>query len=303
MTSDYYQAKKIFIATPGDLMPERRALVDVVTEVNVIKAHPAGFHFEILGWENTLRGNGRPQSLINAEIKKCDLFIMVLWEHWGTPSGRYSSGTEEEFYEAQSLHQSTGKPECWLFFKFSNCPAPEITQFRKEREKARDVYYQRFNTTTEWTDLLRHFLCKWIDGLESSCYIGSRVTNSAEKSSNEILYRISYQDWIGSYCKIDPIIYFTIEDRNSLNNWKHMLHQEKKEFVYNLLSENLGLVLGANPYLGQLRYKISESQFILLATISRKYEDTLSTSRIFIPNDYSHLCSISENEVPFDGYI
>lgn len=98
MTSDYYQAKKIFIATPGDLMPERRALVDVVTEVNVIKAHPAGFHFEILGWENTLPGNGRPQSLINAEIKKCDLFIMVLWEHWGTPSGRYSSGTEEEFY-------------------------------------------------------------------------------------------------------------------------------------------------------------------------------------------------------------
>ena len=82
-----------------------------------------------------------------------------------------------------------------------------------------------------------------------------------------------------------------------------MLHQEKKEFVYNLLSENLGLELGANPYLGQLRYKISESQFILLATISRKYEDTLSTSRIFIPNDYSHLCSISENEVPFDGYI
>ena len=62
MTSDYYQAKKIFIATPGDLMPERRALVDVVTEVNVIKAHPAGFHFEILGWENTLPGNGRPQS-------------------------------------------------------------------------------------------------------------------------------------------------------------------------------------------------------------------------------------------------
>lgn len=303
MTSEYYQAKKIFIATPGDLMPERRALVDVVTQVNMIKAHPVGFHFEILGWENTLPGNGRPQSLINEEIKKCDLFIMVLWEHWGTPSGRYSSGTEEEFYEAKSLYQSTGKPECWLFFKFSNRAAPEITQFRKDREKTRDVYYHCFNTTTEWMDLLRQFLCKWIDCLDPSSNISNKLTNSSEKSSNEILYRISYQDWIGSSRKIDPIIYFTIEDENSLNNWKQLHRKGKKEFIYNRLSENLGLILGANPYLAQLRYRLSEGQFILLATISRRYEDTLGSSRIFIPNDYSHLCSASENEVSFDGYI
>ena len=303
MNSYIYQSKKIFIATPGDLIPERAALLDVVTEVNTIKAHHSGFHLEVLGWEDTLPGNGRPQSLINEEIKKCDLFIMILWEHWGTPSGQFSSGTEEEFYVAQDLYQRTGKPECWLFFKNTNRPTLQIEQFKIEREEKRDIYYHRFDTTTEWTNLLRTFLCKWIDLNESSIYKSIKLIDNPKEHVPNILYRISYQDWIGSGLVIPPIIYFTIEDEDSFLNWKQLNHPEKKQFIYDRLSENLGLILGANPYLAQLRYKHTESQYILLATISRKYEDSLDTSRIFIPNDYSQLCSISDNEVPFEGYF
>ena len=61
---------------------------------------------------------GRPQDLINEDVKKCDLFVLLLWRRWGTPSGKYSSGTEEEFDLACKLHKERDRPKgIWLFFK------------------------------------------------------------------------------------------------------------------------------------------------------------------------------------------
>jgi hypothetical protein len=42
---------------------------------------------------------GRPQSLINEDLKDCDYFVLILWDRWGSPSGdeRYTSATSEEY--------------------------------------------------------------------------------------------------------------------------------------------------------------------------------------------------------------
>ena len=48
----------------------------------------------------TLAGTGRPQALINEEVRTCDYMILVLWVRWGSPpatDGPYTSGTEEEY--------------------------------------------------------------------------------------------------------------------------------------------------------------------------------------------------------------
>ncbi len=75
------------------------------------------YHLEAIGWEETLPSVGRPQELINADLIECDLFIMALWEKWGTDSGKYSSGTEEEYFVALEQFKKSGKPEIWLLFK------------------------------------------------------------------------------------------------------------------------------------------------------------------------------------------
>ena len=61
---------RVFIASPGDLADERKALRDVVERINGICARETDWRIELLGWEDTLPGAGRPQELINADLEK-----------------------------------------------------------------------------------------------------------------------------------------------------------------------------------------------------------------------------------------
>ena len=74
----------VFIASPGDLAVERRAFRACVDELNVGFGDGAGVEFEALGWEDTLASTGRrTQGGINAEIDRCDVFILTMHVRWG----------------------------------------------------------------------------------------------------------------------------------------------------------------------------------------------------------------------------
>src|SRR5713101_6663312 len=88
----------VFLASPGDLEDERRRTREVVDELNRSLCRAPGIYIDLLGWEDTLPGYGRPQEQINRDLDKCQLFIGMLWERWVTPPGdQYSSGFEEEY--------------------------------------------------------------------------------------------------------------------------------------------------------------------------------------------------------------
>jgi hypothetical protein len=109
---------KVFIASPGDLIAERQSAHEVVKEINAIFGRNFDVEIDLLGWEDTLPGMGRPQAMINRDVDGCDLFIGLLWKRWGTPPGEeFTSGFEEEFERARQRHQLTGQPEIWLAFK------------------------------------------------------------------------------------------------------------------------------------------------------------------------------------------
>jgi hypothetical protein len=55
----------VFLASPSDVCEERRALREVVSEVNHICLRSAPVRFELFGWEDTTPGVGRAQDLIN----------------------------------------------------------------------------------------------------------------------------------------------------------------------------------------------------------------------------------------------
>lgn len=111
------QVLNVFIASPSDLKDERRATRVEVDEINHIFAREVGLHVELIGWEDTLPGAGRPQAIINQDVDSCDLFVGLLWCRWGSPTGEYESGFEEEFNRAKKRRQETGAPEIWMFFK------------------------------------------------------------------------------------------------------------------------------------------------------------------------------------------
>src|ERR1039457_6550510 len=110
----------VFIASPGGLEKERRCFRDVLNKYNESEALERGVMFVPTGWETTPKGVGRPQEIINAGVRRCDYFVLVLCNRWGSPpgqSGSYSSGTEEEFHIARECHANRTMQDILVFFK------------------------------------------------------------------------------------------------------------------------------------------------------------------------------------------
>ena len=158
----------VFIASPGDLVCERTAFRDVCLELNKGFGDGAGVRFEPLGWEDTLSSVGRrSQSVINLEIDRCEIFVLVIHRRWGqeAPDSPYSSYTEEEFHRALDRLTRTGTPEIFVFFKNVDPgqvadPGPQLQRvlsFRRELENSRQVLYHTFSDVGQFrTQLDRH---------------------------------------------------------------------------------------------------------------------------------------------------
>ena len=68
--ADDLRCYRIFIASPGGLQEEREAFRTAVQSYNDGEAIPRRVLFRPLGWEDTLGGMGRPQSIINEEFQQ-----------------------------------------------------------------------------------------------------------------------------------------------------------------------------------------------------------------------------------------
>jgi Domain of unknown function (DUF4062) len=96
---------RVFIGSPGGLVDERTRFRDNLHRFNETHAEPRGVMFYPVGWEDTLAGAGRPQAIINEDLKQCDYAVFVFHDRWGTTTGGgYSSGTEEEWKLAEDLY-------------------------------------------------------------------------------------------------------------------------------------------------------------------------------------------------------
>ena len=146
----------VFIASPGDLSNERKHFRDAIHQLNVGFGDGANVEFEPLGWEDTLASTGRRnQNVINEEIDRSDVFILVMNRRWGQPApdaGPYSSYTEEEFHRALERWKKEEKPEIFVFFKRVDAESEadagpqleKVMAFRKQLEETRQVSYHYF---------------------------------------------------------------------------------------------------------------------------------------------------------------
>ena len=91
---------EIFLASPSDLVEERKAVRETIGELNNIFRTTLNVQLDLLGWETHAYPSAGvdPQDTINSQIgDKYDIFIGLMWGKFGTPTGRAGSGTEEEF--------------------------------------------------------------------------------------------------------------------------------------------------------------------------------------------------------------
>ncbi|HVQ10142.1 MAG TPA: DUF4062 domain-containing protein [Allosphingosinicella sp.] len=167
---------RVFLASPGDLPEERIAARDAVKEVNDLVARPAGYHVDLIGWEDTISEARRPQAVINDDLDQCDLFIGMLHARWGTPpdiNGTYSSGFEEEYARSRERHTQSGKPDLKLFFKTVDDArlkdvGPELQKvldFKKAVIEEKAILFQLFDTPLDLARMVRAAVASHIQRL------------------------------------------------------------------------------------------------------------------------------------------
>jgi len=126
---------RVFIASPGDVKPERDIAYSVMDEVNEIFSNlrsTFNVTIEAVGWEKLAPIHGIPNKSISKRIpvEECDVVLGIFWKKFGNPPGtmrldgtEYSSGTEEEIERAFETARKSDKPFIMLYRKTDN---PEI---------------------------------------------------------------------------------------------------------------------------------------------------------------------------------
>lgn len=145
------------IASPGDVADERAAVKAACERLNLNLAPKLGFTLAVLMWEDQASGSGRPQALINERLDDADVLIGLMHRKWGTPTGEYSSGFEEEFERARARRGTGTHPEIKMYFKKVDAasvedPGPQLSKvlaFKQGLRDGKDLLYREFETAGE----------------------------------------------------------------------------------------------------------------------------------------------------------
>lgn len=151
----------VFLASPGDLEPERKAFREKLEELNSGFGAGAQVIFVPKLWEDVLAATGRRvQDLINREVDASDLLILALNRRWGRPApdSESSSYTEEEFRRGLKRWTKKKSPEVIVLFKNVDeatlvDPGRQLKRvlaFRKELEVGRRTLSRAFGTEDEF---------------------------------------------------------------------------------------------------------------------------------------------------------
>lgn len=162
-----------FLASPGDVAEERALLEEIVTELNLTWSKTLQIRLELIRWEtHTTPGiSSYPQQVINQQIgDEYDIFIGLLWAHFGSATPKYSSGTAEEFERALARH--TKDPESVdIMFYFKDAPISpsqmdvnQITKVLNFKSSLGDegLLYWSFTSRDQFVQLLRLHLSRVI---------------------------------------------------------------------------------------------------------------------------------------------
>lgn len=164
---------RVFVASPGGLDQERETFRRVLNDYNESDALEDGALFIPVGWELARAGMGRPQELINKDLRRCDYCVLVLRDRWGSPAGgnsQYTSGTEEEYHIARECLDNGQMYELIVLFgdvdpgKLSD-PGDQLKKvlaFRRELEEKKELLFSTYDELPAFENHLRRQLASWL---------------------------------------------------------------------------------------------------------------------------------------------
>lgn len=149
----------VLISCPGDVHEHKLRAAGVVREIDAYTRK-----LGIVAREWTYEIDGRPgvgtdaQDVLKDQIPgDYDIYVGIMSERLGTPTGRAASGTVEEFLDAEKRRETTGRPEIFFYFH-QDAEDPQDEQSRKVRQ-FRDAYpgfFREFTDVDHFASLLKH---------------------------------------------------------------------------------------------------------------------------------------------------
>ena len=183
---------RVFIGSPGGLVEERECFRRKLERYTAVHCEPRGVVFHPVGWEDTLGSVGRPQKLINEDLRQCDYAVFVLHDRWGSPPGSsYTSGTEEEWSLAEELYKANKIRNIALFFKQVapgqiRDPGPQlgmVLAFKERIEAEKRYLFRQYETTDQFAEALEGYLAKWQRDNEAREFVGGEVVKRGTPST------------------------------------------------------------------------------------------------------------------------
>lgn len=89
----------MLISCPGDVLDYINTINEVVRSFNSTIGRVNNLQIDCRHWstDSYAQSGGRPQELLNSQfVMDCDMAVAVFWSKFGSPTGEYDSGTEEE---------------------------------------------------------------------------------------------------------------------------------------------------------------------------------------------------------------
>jgi hypothetical protein len=165
---------KIFVASPGDVNDERRALEPVVAEINRTLGPRLQIRLDLVKYETDAYPGvsaGGPQAVIDSRIniQECDVVIGIFWRRYGTPTASGQSGSVHEIEKACESALLTRKPHVMVYFSDQPSRPPsleEMDQWRKVMEFREQLEKKglcvRYEGVQQFTDLVRTHLTAFL---------------------------------------------------------------------------------------------------------------------------------------------
>ena len=161
---------RVFVASPGDVKPEREKAAEVIEHVNQEVALAKGVLLDPWRWEMDADPTiGRAQESINTKLDEAAIVILILWNRLGMPTGKADSGTVEEYEGAVRRFSQTGWPRILTYYsqrKGKPLNAEETAQRQKVLEfqkKHPEIFAAAYSTTSEFAEKLETHLGRLVN--------------------------------------------------------------------------------------------------------------------------------------------
>jgi|GEM_PF-885385 len=162
-----YQELRIFLSSPSDVAEERDIAKKVIDQVRTICKEPLRLNLEAVRWEDLTPMHASEESVqtvINEEIKKCQIFVLILGSRFGTAEpGSNKSNTEREIDIALELQKYNRKIKFLAYFKElanNNDQGDQERQVRDLRKtlSSRKILHFSYDTPESFKEAFTHHL-------------------------------------------------------------------------------------------------------------------------------------------------